>query len=207
MEVVYIVYRTRKKKGEQFYGWNDNKSVIKAFLKQRSKNKYFMIKVDKDDVEYEAPTEHGELQPEYMIDFIKLKSVKSNETFYIFTTKNELKEYEINTHNMFREIMSLEKIDNNRISDYVILLLNLREEYTNVLHYLGYRPPELDSLFESAIGEDIMYDTISYAYEQMPCEEYYLHRSTPPGLSVLEDVSDKILYSVESFIKVMKEDF
>jgi len=75
------------------------------------------------------------------------------------------------------------------------------------LEYIGFRPPELEHIFQPADMTDID-SMIDLAYEgyQDAREYYYEPDNIVPGLSVLEDVSKQILYSLESFIKVMKGD-
>ena len=94
------------------------------------------------------------------------------------------------------------------------LYINLDDYYLDALQYLGFKPPEMDILFDSAeyrestdaiYSIDALIDSAYDALFDVP-HEVYVHEGKIPGLSVLESVDTKILYSLESFMKVMKED-
>lgn len=218
MDGKYLVYRvyTKEERPDRedrnvLYGWSTNKSIIKAFQKQRSKDKYRVIKMSRDDIVRTFSEEIDDTDA--MIDFIKLKSAKTHEVIYLFMTLNEMRETEKKIQKMFLDQASLERIPGN--GNYLELFMNLDDYYADALFFIGYRPREVDILFPSAdprddyASVDRIEQQIDQAYDGLygfPQEE--LRRSTDSvvGLSIIEDVANKICYSVESFIKVMRED-
>ena len=96
---------------------------------------------------------------------------------------------------------SIDRIDGD-IDQFVDIILNLEEKYYDALFYLGYRPKELEAKFDSHIYES------DFVYECMPCEEYYREEPGDQSLrvSAMGDVSNKIIYSLESFVKGMRND-
>lgn len=218
MDGKYLVYRVYTKEERPdiedrsiLYGWSTNKSIVKAFCKQRSKDKYQVLKMSNDDIIRTFSEEIDDTDA--MIDFIKLKSAKTHEVIYLFMTLNEMRETEKKIQKMFLDQASLERIPGN--GNYLELFMNLDDYYADALFFIGYRPREVDILFPSAdprddyASVDRIEQQIDQAYDGLygfPQEE--LRRSTDSvvGLSIIEDVANKICYSVESFIKVMRED-
>jgi hypothetical protein len=93
--------------------------------------------------------------------------------------------------------------------------MNIDEYYEEALHYLGFRPPEIDTIFDTvsyngAIDEiDEIENEIESAYNgtfSHPEEEIDRSYPSPPGLETLQDDFTKLLYSVEAFVKVLKDD-
>lgn len=203
--IYYIIYRIYKNRDEHYFGWTTDKNVLKGFIKQRSSKKYGFVRITEDEIEDKVPNTNGELSKSLMINYIKLRSSRTGEEFIIFSTMSELREYEVKTHEFVQLLTALDTIDESRISFYVNLVLNLKQKYYDSLNYIGYRPKEIEELYDSMKGEEY-YERIGDVYECMPCEEYYnMPLDRMPGLSVLDDVSDKIIYSIESFIKIMKD--
>lgn len=214
----YLVYRVYDKKERpdiyersRLYGWSKNKNVAKAFLRQRSSNKYSVIKMPQEKLA-EIFSENYE-DSEFMIDFIKLKSAETHEEFIVFMTRTEMLEAEIKIQRMFHNLSSLNNIPGD--GNYLELFLNLKDYYAEALRYIGYRPSEVDILFPSAnFHDDIsdvsnVIDQIELAYNGgscFPTETETYGVSAPLGLSTIDDVANKILYSLESFIKVLKDD-
>lgn len=208
--MVYRVYSNKERPGIKdkivAYGWTTNKNVLKAFFKQRNDKKYMVRKVRKDQIGEAFDRNNHDATGEYMIEYLPLRSAKTNESIHLFMTTNEMQEVEIKIQRMFEELSSLDRLDKNNIGKYANLVLNIDQSYYDALFYIGYRPKEIAAAFESM---DIsVCNQISNAYDGMPCEEYYYngHLNQAPGLSALEDVSNKIIYSIESFIKVMRKD-
>ena len=215
----YLVYRiyTNKERPDienrsVFYGWTNSKKVIKVFLKQRNKNKYKVIKMNDEEIIYNIPYSDEIITPDSMIDFVKLRSAKTHEEIYFFTTLQEMKEAEIKIQKHFHDMSSIANIQGN--GNYLNMIFNLDDYYLNALIYIGYRPPELDILFPSSDERDnfsTMYDVeecIEEAYSGMvehPPDTAERYQSVP-GLITIEDVASKIIYSIESFIKVLKND-
>ena len=89
----YLIYRiySAKERPEMnersvFYGWTSSKKVAKAFLKQRDKNKYRAIKMNDEEIIQNIPYSDEIITVESMIDFVKLRSAKTHEDIYFFTT-------------------------------------------------------------------------------------------------------------------------
>lgn len=214
----YLVYRvyTKKERSEftdrsRFYGWSSAKSVIKAFLEQRDPKKYTVIKIDKHQI---AETFSEEIDDvDAMIDMLILKSVSSGEEIPLFMTLNEMRETEKKIQRMFDDMASLERIDGT--GDYLQMFLNFDPYYADALFIIGCRPREIDIMFPSADYHDdysnIMKveEEIDNAYDRIytsPSETYSSHYNKILGLTALDDVCNKIYYSIESFIKVLKDD-
>lgn len=211
----YLVYRvyTRDERPNideraSFYGWSNNKSMIKAFTSQRSKKKYKVLKVDQDEIARRFSEEIDD--EEAALDFVKIKSASTHEEIFFITTMNELKETEKRIQRMFIDQASLSGIDGK--GNYLEMFMNLDDYYADALYYIGFRPPEVDILFPSADYHDDysnitkIEELIDDAYEgkyQSPGE---VRDNRIPGLVAIEDVANKIYYSVESFVKVLKDD-
>lgn len=217
MEKKYVVYRvySKKERSEEnirhsFYGWSESKSVIKAFLQQRNPEKYKVYKFNKEEIPVSVVDDLDD--PFNMIDFIKLKSAATHEEFYLFMTIIEMKSCEKRIQEMFINKCSLSNI--NKDGNYLEMFLNLDEYYADALFYIGFRPEEVDILFPSSdyhddysgylkIEEDID-DAYDNLYNYPP--EFIKQNKSIPGLSMMDDVANKIYYSIESFIKVLIDD-
>lgn len=212
----YVVYRVFTKKERPnpkerycYYGWSISKAVIKAFMQQRDSKKYDVIKVDTDNVE--CITEDID-DDNYMIDYIKLRSAKSDEEISLFLTRNELRECEMYIQSMFIEESSLSNI--NGTGNYIEMILQLDNYYADALFMIGYRPKEIDILFPSADYHDdyssieSLEEAIDNAYDDSCrfAEEKIKHMPMNiPGLYASIDIANKLYYSVESFIKALRD--
>lgn len=217
MEKKYIVYRIYSKKERpkldersSYYGWSESKSVIKAFLQQRSPDKYKVYKINKENI---APSMFDEVNDSYnMIDYIKLKSAATQEEFSLFMTMGEMKECEKSIQKMFIDKCSLSDIKGE--GNYLEMFLNLDEYYADALFYIGFRPEEVDIMFPSSDYHDDysnyvkIEEAIDDAYDgaYMHPEEVYDKNKFIPGLCAMDDVSKMLYYSLESFIKVLIDD-
>ena len=148
-----------------------------------------------------------------MINFIRLKSVNNDGDFDIFMTASEMQEAEIKIQRYFRDICSISLIPGN--DDYLSIIINLDNYYADALNFIGYRPPEISAMYPSAdyrddpgeiIGIEELIDE-AYSGSIISPSEDYIHPTTLPGLSVLTDIASRTYYSVESFIKVLRDDF
>ncbi len=203
--VVFRVYSSKErpdlKDRSHVYGWTSSKKVLKAFLEQRDSKKYVVRKVPVDQLSnmlkrYDDET--GEL----MIDVLKLTSTQTGEEFHIFMTEHEKDAVEKRIKRIFDELCSIDRIDGD-IEQYVDMVANLEDKYYDALFYLGYRPKEVEAKFDSHICEG------NFTYEGMPCEEYYREENLGESLrlsSSTDDVSTKIIFSLESFVKGMRDD-
>ncbi len=213
----YLIFRTFSKEERPnvsersvFFAWSIDKNVVKAFLSQRDKKKYKVMKIKNEVIRKEFSEDL--IFKETELDFIKLRSVKSGEEITFFTTGDELRETEIKIQRKFHNASSLENLKGNY--NYLEMIMHLDKFYFDALDFLGYRPPELDSLYPSADERD----NFSNLYDieesiEMAYGEYYSHRSEfyeyhllPLGTNVVDDVASKIIYSLESFIMILKND-
>ena len=216
-EKVYLIFRIynkkeriRSDKKSRFYGWTKDKNILKAFISQRTKNKYYSEKtyLDIDEVQIDS----YDLDINNQIDFIKLKSVSNNDDFYLFMTLDEAQEAEKKIQRYFRELCYLSNIPGK--GDYLGMFIHLEDYYADALDFIGYRPPEISAMFQSADirddpgdiegVEELIDEAYSGNYESP--QETFSKKSSLPGLFVLPDIASKIIYSVESFIKVLCED-
>lgn len=217
---VYLIFRIHTKdecfdpnNRASYFGWTTLKKVLKAFLQQRSKEKYnYTVKLY-DNIKYKIDNISGieYLDDRYMINFIKLRSSKSDGEYTFLTTASELQETEKRIQKMMKDKASLESIPGIKNSGIKILelFINLKPKYANILYYLGYRPKDFESLFPDSESYDNDVDqAIDDAYDGFAefSQEECNYIPEPPGLSTLEDISNKILYSIEAFIKVLRED-
>lgn len=211
---IYVVYRlhtpeytTNKYEAAAIYGWSDDKGIVKAFLKQRDKKKYKVKKYTRG----ELAEEFSECVLDYVnqIDFIKLKSVTTGGYIYMLMTAQDAHEAELNIRKLFIDACSFSQFESNK---YLEMAINLIEKYDDALYFIGYRPPELGSLYDSSDIRDgndypAVEDQINSAYDnlspsEMPLRKYH---SLPGALSTI-DTFPKIINSLESFIKVLKND-
>lgn len=217
---IFIVYRIYNKKERdesnvksRFYGWSSNKNVIKAFLSQRTEGKYKYVKYYEDEESDELIQIDGyEVDTNNMINFVRLRSVTSGEYVNLFMTADEMQEAEKRIQRHFRNLCSIGNIQGK--GDYLSMILSIDEYYGDALDFIGYRPPEISAMYPSADyrddpGEIMGIDELieeAYSGSIMSPLEDYMHDAKLPGLSTLTDVATKILYSVESFVKVLRED-
>lgn len=193
-----------------FYGWTRSKNVLKGFFTQRSRNKYKVIKMTDESIARDFSEDTTDFDTN--IDILKIKSVKGDEVV-LFATSREIHQAEIDIQRMFHESCSLENI--NGKGNYISMITNLDEYYGSALSYIGYRPREFDILFQSADPRDSynpLYKTeeeINDAYDGLytyPDDDDINRGLHMEGLSAIEDVSSRVIYSLESFIKVLKKD-
>ena len=224
--LVHRVYSHKERPNDdrrsRVYGWTGSRKVLRAFLKQRDEKKYTFVELT--GMEMAEIYSHNDLSRENMITFLLLKSSQTGETFHLFMTLNELNEVEKRVQRIFVDLSMLTRIvtphsydlefDNreditNKIILFMELYLNIKDKYSDALHFIGYRPSEIEKYYPPPDREEaeIVDDAIDMAYAGNISMEYFNEpHDQIPGLMALEDVSKQILYSLESFIKVMKED-
>lgn len=225
-EKLYLIFRVYSKKEQpkleyrsKFWGWTIDKNILKAFLSQRDKKKYKVITQITEEATEEFKRmvdNNGYLDRDHMLDIIKLRSAANGKIMNIFSTSGELYQYEIGIQKRMKELSSLSAINGIKGSGINILELfvNLNDEYADALYRIGYRPPDIDILGDNAFygaGEldDDIEEQIGDAYcgyNESPSELAEGFHKQPPGLANLEDPAHMILYSVESFIMILKED-
>lgn len=217
--IKYLVYRAYSRKERPYissndrlvlYGWTANKDVLNAFFEQRTKKKYKVKKTNDDEI---MEVMKDELDADMMIDFIDLKSASTGETIKFFMTKAELIDTEKNIQHIFQDLSRLVDRDNGKMK-LLELYVNLDDYYLDALRYIGFNPPELSDLFDSVEYLDSpsgfmdIDGLIDGAYESA-CDvphEFEYHQGIIPSIPYMENVSNKILYSVESFIRVLRDD-
>lgn len=216
-DTYYLVYRVYSQKErpkhlrrdrQLFYGWTQSKHVIKALFSQRDKSKYQVFKVDDEQIAEEYSDNN--LETDTMIDMIKLKSSLTKDEITFITTLNELREAETDIQRHFRELCELTPHANDSLV-LMNLFVNLKSYYGDALDFIGFIPPEIDQMFvpvENTYDDSDVEDMVNDAYTSYYGYPYEtLERSgTIPGLSIFPEVYMKIIYSIESFIKVLKED-
>lgn len=184
-----------------FYGYTYSKDVVKAFISQRDKSKYKWIKEDTEVAEEKLDQLYD---TDRMIDFVKMKSATTGETIPIFITATELHEAEVRIQQEFYDLPNL--VDRDKGGTTLInLYLNLKERYKDILEYIGFIPPELD---DPGVYDEIE-ESINEAYSgysEYPSEEAK-HELGFPGTTMLSDTYKKSLYSVESILKALRNDF
>lgn len=202
-----------------FYGWTMNKSVVKVFLKQRTKSKYVIKKMDVDEIDNFAYPDgtNDVLDPQYMINYVNLQSAKTGESIPLFLTESEMKVTEKRIQEYFRKLASF-SIDEREDIDHVFACMNmfsnLKERYTQILYFIGFRPEEFDMLFQGSGWHDEFTEMdeinnqieMAYSGAMESPRELDLYDPRPIGLSALQDVSNRIIYSIESFVKFLRED-
>lgn len=217
-ETKYLIYRSyseeerpssHKKDRMVYYGWTSSKSVIKAFFEQRDKKKYKFYKISMGETRIPDDL----LEYSRLIDFVKLKSAATNEEFPLFMTSYEMKQAEHQIQEYFNDLCRLVERDDGR-SRLLELYINIDEYYLDPLQYIGFNPPEMEALFDSVEYrecDDSCYDID--ALIESRCNAAYdapyevvTHTGLIPGFSSTMPVSKQILYSLENFIKVLRED-
>lgn len=210
MKHVYLIYRTYNEKERPrvsarernvLYGWSNSKHVMKVFMAQRSSKKFKAVKIDKDDINCNILDENN------MIDYVSLKSESGN-TIDLFLTKNELVEAERSIKDSLKDLCRL--VDRNKGKPNTLeLYMNLNEMYLDPLQFLGFIPPELEILFPSIDeyreSNDSMFDIDNMIDGN--CTEDISYDSSSNytcNFDSINDITDRINYSAETFIRAMK---
>lgn len=164
------------------YGWSYSKAVIKAFLNQRSKEKYRVTKISKCLLENKFT--NIDICKDNKIDLIELESVNSKMKYKLFMTQKELDEVKGKIINLLKEYSNLVSLYNGNTM-ILELFLNLKKGYIKALEFIGFDP-----------SPAYMYDSDD-SYDRY--EEYDMNRYS-------SSVFNNIIYSIESFIMAMKDD-
>ena len=193
-----------------FYGWSQDKKIIKIFMSQRSPEKYKVVKKYKDSVP-EAVLESW-IDIATMIDFVMLPSVTTGNEVPLFITKQEMAEVEIKLRKYFKELPKLVEMANGEIT-LLRMYTNLKDKYHDVLNIIGYQPNELKTLYDDSMSDEYSESYIKDLYSEYATELQYencrkFNHDEIPGRdwAIENDISYKMIYSVESFIKIMKDD-
>lgn len=219
MNTMYIVIRVFSKEERPdptersvFYGWCGDKHTVKAFMKQRSSDKYDYCKVDKEDptiVRLFPELEDSNDSNNTMIDYVRLKFASSGEEINFYSTMRELQEAEKKIQQRFHDMASIDNIEALK------LFMHLDKYYLDALEFIGFRPSEVDLIYDSSDYRD-GYNTlelvdaeIDEAYDGTICgpgESSFYRFMNPPGLSSISTVADKLYYSVENFVTALRDD-
>ena len=187
----YIMIRTpvaHYDSSPYIYGWSDSKSVVKAFMKQRSKKKYKIQKATADEIG--KMFGHNDLIEDLKIDYLKLRSSINGEKYTLFMTLNEKIEAESKIQRILRDLCSLSNIyvkDPKKDTMYYLhLFLHIKSQYAEALECIGYHPKEIDTLFASAEDDSHVFQRYNY-YHNISDGGYFD-------------------YSLEAFVRAMRED-
>lgn len=213
---IYIVYRTYTpqevpniEERTVVVGWTEHSEVLKAFIAQRSSDKYKYKRFNKEETSRLLEKEIYLLDYDNEINCVRLQSAQTGEEILFFTTSMELKQIEQKIQKFFAELSSLERIPGN--ADYLKMIINLKSIYFEALDYIGYRPKELSSLYPNEYASteiDEINDNIASVYDAMSLSSAHISREFegPPGQVNISDYAKQIIYSIESVIKVYGND-
>ena len=214
MSKFYVVIRKYSKKERpdefdpegrySFYGWTSNKNVLNAFFSQRSRRKYKVKEYSQEELE--AKFGETDLYPESMIDYIDLPSAANGNKVTLFLTKMELADAQKKILNMLQDEAKLVDKDDGK-KTLLEMYTNLDGYYKSALEYIGFVPPELDAIYDSIEDSDLQKasDLIDYQYDVYPYEVYN-HITNIPCLNEFPKDWQKVVFSLEAFIKVLRED-
>ena len=146
------------------------------------------------------------------IDYLTLPVAATGDTVSLFMTRHELLETEKRIQRYFRELSTI--IDQPGGSFEVLnLFQNLRPRYSEALDFIGFRPPELTNMDESLPchgcpdeDDDPADWETNWEIEQAYSSCIDSDHNTVPGMKTLTRVSSKLVYSLEAFIRVMKDE-
>lgn len=202
----YIIYRMFPDGKGKAYGWTFDKKILKSFLKQRSAKKYKAITSTYDEIT-SLFSEQVDGAALYGIDWLELTSNRTGETVKLFLTENEKIVAEKAIKRLLKDTCALDRI-NGEIEDYVDMVRWLKEKYFDALDLIGYHPKELEALFDSI--EDYSSMTTAFnretgAYYEITPDEFYQMHNVSSG-DAYDHAFNQIIWSLESFIRVMKEE-
>jgi hypothetical protein len=181
-------------------------------MKQRDKKKYFIKLISEEEMKLEKNRlTLVSLIDDNMINCLHLKSVSSKEDYKLFLTYNEMCEYEKRIQRLFYDLSSLSKIEfkhkDRELLHFVNIFTSLQDNYLEALYLLGYRPYEVDSLYDSAVEEINNNEYLDCIYDEYSDNDIEIRTTDKlPGYLASNDIWIKIIYSLEGFIKVMKEE-
>lgn len=198
------------------YGWSFDFDIVKAFLAQRNDSYRWIKSTDKElDIIFNPNGNVWELDSSVnsrMINCVKLKSVKYHKDFVLFITLDELRLCEKLIQKMMIDQCQLNKndISADDLIKYISIIGNLQDRYYNALYFIGYRPPEFLSLYCQRYTDYDVNDLIDIAYDEcswLNCQLYNsILQNGIPSINNLNDIYMKVIYSLESFIKVLRDE-
>ena len=206
----YMIYRVYDESSRNhLYGWCTQKILVKALLSQRDKSKYKVVKMYDDEIA-DMYSENG-LDTDLMIDQVKLRSSLSGDDVMFFTTKSELMEAEKGILRYLRDLPRLVERDKGNL-DLLELFHNMKDYYKDALDLLGFRPPELETLFDrdDYVSCDNSIESMCKSIDDTYRFAYYEVKQMidhPIGLpSIDTELYTQVIYSLEAFVKILRED-
>lgn len=212
----YIVFRIypEEPNRDHIYGWTESKKIAWAFMKQRSRDKYKIVKMSSDQIA--KMFSESIMESSNQLDYFKIRSAKTGDEVAFFTTMEEMNEAETKIQRYFRELPKLIEHADGR-EEVVHLFIRLKKKFADALDFIGFRPPEVEVLYDRDdwIGDDGegsiegICDVIEQAYADKTIEEYRNGHDCdkhPLSTSVISDVYPKLIISLESFIMILKEE-
>jgi hypothetical protein len=196
------------------YGWTESKKIAWAFMKQRSPNKYKVVKMTSEQIaEMFSETI---MESSNQLDYFKIRSAKTGDEVVFFTTMEEMNEAETKIQRYFRELPHLIEHADGR-EEVVHLFVRLKNKFAEALDFIGFRPPEVELLYDRDdwVGDDGegsiegICDVIEQAYADKTIDEYrngWDCNKRPLSASATSDVYTKLIISLESFIMILKEE-
>lgn len=209
---VYLIFRRYNKeeqkndhsmqpKSPHYFGWTPSKILAQAFLEQRDKSKYVLQKTDTDEIA-EKMRFTDTLIEETRIDILELRSHKTGEDVMFLTTPEEQTSIETEIRKLFTKLSSFDSLyqeskTQSALSDFVNMMSNLQPKYFEALLYIGYHPDEFNYLYNGPTE-----DEFDYGYIPSP------FNVDLPDIKreILDDPSRVVVFSLESVIKVIKDE-
>ena len=215
-EKCYVIFRIYPddSKRDHVYGWTESKKIATAFMKQRSHDKYKVVKMTSESIA--RIFSESVMENSNQIDYFKIKSAKTGDEVAFFTTMEEMNEAEAKIQRYFRELPHLIEHADGR-EEVVHLFVRLKRKYADALDFLGFRPSEVEILYDRDdwIGDgdensiEGLCEGIENMYHEKMIEEYRNGRDAdkrPLGYLASQDVYTKLIISLESFIMILKEE-
>lgn len=208
----YMIYRkySREERSEEerfvFWGWSSSRDAVLGFLRQRSHKKYKIVEIKMSEM-FKIYGE-DDLDEDSRLNMVTLLSAKTRKPSVLFTTQIELNETKKKIQRMFRDAASLGDVCGSDTVEVLHLFMRIKPYYASALYFIGFRPPEVDAMYDSADYHDD-YSGIESIEEEIDSE--HADDTSKPTLdpfrsSIVDDVSKKIIYSLESFIAILKDD-
>lgn len=207
----YMIFRipTQRERDDgaipRFWGWSKSRTAVKVFLKQRNREKYKIVKMDEDMISDEFS--ENEMSLDTMLNYVELGDTQSGEMISFFTTKVEMQEAEIKIQKLMMDICSFDRIGGD-VTPYVNIMIALKEELQDLLEFVGFCPKEFVDLFSDSEFDPMLEEQIYDAYRDNHVMEKdpKWKRHGVPGAYTMDRLSNKMIYSLQSFVAVLYED-
>lgn len=196
---IYIIHKNLPwvtTKTESFYGWTQDKKMLKNFLKIRNKDYYYdkLFEYEMDeDVGY-VKCKNTLLKKEFKLDIITLISKTGKELSFI-STEDEIVQAENKILLTLYNATEVAIFEEDELVETVRAFQMLNKEYIESLDYIGYVPKELRQLAAE--------ESCSYPVEVNP-DGWDMVQNTMLGV---EPIAKGTVYSFEAFIMVLRGEF